>query len=264
VDLDDVRTTWEVIGRDDPLWAVLSWDGTEHGNWDVEKFFAEGEREVESFLTQARAVHASPTFGAALDFGCGVGRLSRALAGHFDTVTGVYVSAPMIEEANRLVASERPNCRFLVNTEPRLPFLSGTFDFVLTNIVLQHMPPPLAKGYMREFLRVLRPGGIAIIQIPSECSWKSTKPLVGPFINLLPPRAREVIYRRRRARDPRDLPMHSIPRAQVLRFLERAGGRVLACIDEGAGGPHWRSFHYIVRAAPGAAPRWPPWARLNR
>jgi SAM-dependent methyltransferase len=260
VDLDDVRTRWETIGREDPFWAVLSWEGTEHGNWDVEKFFAEGEREVESFLTQARAVNASPTFGDALDFGCGVGRLSRALAAHFDTVTGVDVSAPMIEQANRLVASEHANARFLVNPEPRLPFPPASFDFVLTNIVLQHMPPPLAKGYIREFLRVLRPGGIAILQVPSECSWKSAKPLVGPFINLLPPRLRELVYRRRRARDPRDLPMHSIPRIEVLRFVERAGGRVLACIDDGAGGPDWRSFHYIVRAGAGARRR----RRVNR
>jgi SAM-dependent methyltransferase len=258
VDLNDVRTTWEVIGRDDPFWAVLSWEGTEHGNWDVERFFAEGEREVESFLTQARAVNASPAFGAALDFGCGVGRLARALAGHFDTVTGVDVSAPMIEQANRLVASEHPNCRFVVNTEPWLPFAPASFDFVLTNIVLQHMPPSLARGYIREFLRVLRPGAIAILQVPAQSTWKSTKPLVGPFINLLPPRGREEIYRRRRARDARDLPMHSIPRARVIRFIERAGGRVLACIDDGAGGPDWRSFHYIVRAAPGAKRRRPP------
>ncbi|MDQ6776134.1 MAG: class I SAM-dependent methyltransferase [Actinomycetota bacterium] len=260
MNLDDVRATWENIGREDPFWAVLSWDGTEHGNWDVGKFFAEGEREVDSFLTQARAVNASPTFGDALDFGCGLGRLARALAGHFDTVTGVDVSAPMVEQADRLVASEHPNCRFVVNTEPRLPFPAASFDFVLTNIVLQHMPPPLAKGYIREFLRVLRPRGIAILQVPSECSWKSTKPLVGTLVNRLPSRAREVIYRRRRARDPRNLPMHSIARTEVLRFVERAGGRVLACIDDGAGGPDWRSFHYIVRAAPAARRR----SKLNR
>ncbi|HEY5318437.1 MAG TPA: hypothetical protein VIJ20_10680 [Solirubrobacteraceae bacterium] len=124
------------------------------------------------------------------------------------------------------------------------------------------MPPHLAKGYIRDFLRVLRPSGVVIFQVPSECSWKSAKPFVGTAINALPPRLREEVYRRRRARDPRNLPMHSIPRTVVLRFVERAGGRVIACIDDGAGGPDWRSFHYIVRAAPASTRRERPWASL--
>jgi SAM-dependent methyltransferase len=255
MNLDDVRAKWESIGRDDPFWGVLSWEGTEHGKWDIEKFFAEGEREVDSFLAEASAVHASPSFGNALDFGCGVGRLTRALARHFETVTGVDVSGPMVDQATRLVAPQHPNCAFVVSTDPRLPFPTDYFDFALTNIVLQHMPAPLAKGYVREFLRVLRPSGIAIFQVPSECIWKSERPIVGAPVNVLPPRWREEIYRRRRARDPRNLPMHTIPRTAVLRFVERAGGQVLACIEDGAGGPNWRSFHYIVRAHPGSARR---------
>ena len=38
----------------------------------------------------------------ALDFGCGAGRLSRALAAHFEHVVGVDVSASMIETARAL------------------------------------------------------------------------------------------------------------------------------------------------------------------
>lgn len=39
--------------------------------------------------------------GVALDFGCGVGRLTRALAAFFDRATGVDISSSMIEEAKK-------------------------------------------------------------------------------------------------------------------------------------------------------------------
>jgi SAM-dependent methyltransferase len=247
MDLADVRLKWEKMGRDDPLWAVLAWDGTEHGGWDLEAFFAEGERDVGAFLAEAAVLRASPHFGDALDFGCGVGRLSRALASRFESVTGVDISGPMIHQADRLVAAERSNCRFVLNTAATLPFPAASFDFVISNIVLQHMPPELAKGYIREFMRVLRPHGLAIFQVPDSCQWKSKKPVVGAVINSLPSRMREVVYRRRRRSDPRNLPMHCIPRNAVTTLVERNRGQLTACIEDVWGGPNWRSFHYIAR-----------------
>jgi SAM-dependent methyltransferase len=44
-------------------------------------------------------------------------------------------------------------------------FADGAFDFVFSFLVLQHMPPPLAESYLREF-RVLKPGGIGYFQMP--------------------------------------------------------------------------------------------------
>ncbi len=39
------------------------------------------------------------TFGKALDFGCGVGRLTQALADYFNEVAGVDVSPTMVNKA---------------------------------------------------------------------------------------------------------------------------------------------------------------------
>ena len=44
-------------------------------------------------------------------------------------------------------------------------FSDGSFDFVLVLIVLQHMEPELMRGYMREFVRVLRPHGVAFFNV---------------------------------------------------------------------------------------------------
>jgi SAM-dependent methyltransferase len=39
---------------------------------------------------------------------------------------------------------------------------------IYTSVVLQHMEPQLSIRYLREFARVLRPGGILVFQIPDR------------------------------------------------------------------------------------------------
>lgn len=58
-------------------------------------------------------------------------------------------------------------CEFVLNERADLLiFADGAFDFVVSFLVLQHMPPPLAESCMREVVRVLKPGGIGYFQIP--------------------------------------------------------------------------------------------------
>ena len=60
-------------------------------------------------------------------------------------------------------------CRFVLNETDRLPGIaSGTFDFVYSNIVLQHVEPRFTRRYLAEFVRVLRPGGLLVFQLPAE------------------------------------------------------------------------------------------------
>src|SRR5436853_440938 len=108
-------------------------------------------------------------FGKALDFGCGAGRLTRALSPRFVECVGLDISENMLEIARRLNA-DRENCCFQLNTRGDLScFADGEFDLVVSDIVLQHMPSTnLIKSYISEFLRVLHPGGLAIFQLPSH------------------------------------------------------------------------------------------------
>jgi SAM-dependent methyltransferase len=251
VRIDDVREQWESIGHQDPLWGVLSHEGKEHGNWDVEEFAGHGVRDVERIMLQLELLGTTPTPGDALDFGCGVGRLTRPLAERFERVTGLDVSAPMLEEARRL-SGDAAEPSYVLNVTETLPFANDSFDFVLSLIVLQHMPVRLAKGYIREFVRVLRPGGVAVFQMPSEPlgGSASANPLTRRVMNTLPPEWREEIHRRRRPREVRDLPMHGLRRAKVLRLVDGlAGARVAACVEDPYAGPGWRSFTYVLRRA---------------
>lgn len=58
----------------------------------------------------------------ALDFGCGVGRLTQALGARFDEVVGIDISSSKVKLAEELNTS--PNCKFVVNNVAD-PYLSS-------------------------------------------------------------------------------------------------------------------------------------------
>jgi SAM-dependent methyltransferase len=159
---------WERAAQIDPLWAILS-DPTKKGrHWDLQSFFETGRREVSLLLYQLRQLGRLPSAERALDFGCGVGRLTQALGATFAEVVGVDVSPTMIRLAERL--NRRPaTVRYVLNQSPALDQLgSSQFDLIYSDIVLQHLEPEAATGFIREFLRLLAPGGVTVFQLPSH------------------------------------------------------------------------------------------------
>lgn len=159
---------WEYLAKKDPLWAILSDPAKKDGRWKLDEFFASGEREITNVLRYLEREHLQPIdFSVALDFGCGVGRLSRALATRFDRVFGVDAAPTMIAEGKRL-NSDRPNIEFVLNQEPWLAWLAdASVSFVYTTLVLQHITYPESLSYVGELLRVLKPGGVAMFQTPT-------------------------------------------------------------------------------------------------
>lgn len=164
---DELQQAWEELGEKDPLWAVLTVDEMRGNKWNPEAFFKTGVEFIDGVRARLAQVGLSAKGKHAVDFGCGVGRLTQALAPYYETVTGVDISAPMIEKANEF-NHLGDRVRFVVNAKPDLGiFQDGSLDYVQTFIVLQHMHPRHQAGYMREFARILRPGGTLVFQIPS-------------------------------------------------------------------------------------------------
>src|SRR4051812_46865197 len=96
--------------------------------------------------------HHGMRFGRALDFGCGVGRLTQALARHFTHVTGIDISEQMLDLA-RQYNRHGERVEYALNTRPDLSqWPDHTFDFVYSIITLQHMEPVYARRYIAEFV----------------------------------------------------------------------------------------------------------------
>jgi SAM-dependent methyltransferase len=169
---------WDELAGFDPLWSVLTRRDRKGGGWDLDEFLATGDRDVSRMLAAA-AEHGHPRErGRALDFGCGVGRLTRALGAEFAEVVAVDISAVMIARAREL-CRDHANVRFAVNLAGDLScFESASFDLVCSTLVLQHLPQPAAAlRFVAEFIRLLRPGGIAVFQMPTRVPWRG-RPLV--------------------------------------------------------------------------------------
>jgi SAM-dependent methyltransferase len=167
-DIDSGARDWNELGELDPLWAVLTESSKRNRGWEEDEFFRTGEEEIALVLATAAEWSLPRNRERGLDFGCGVGRLTQAIARRFSETIGVDISEAMLARASKLNAHV-PNCRFHLNRQPDLSrYESNSFDFVYTNKVLQHLKQKQAiRLLITEFVRVLKPGGLAVFQVPA-------------------------------------------------------------------------------------------------
>lgn len=228
------------------MWAILS-DPTKRGRgWDEDEFFATGVTEIDGLIEriEGHGMMAGP--GAALDFGCGYGRLSRALADRIGRTTGIDISSSMIEGAKRLNVGH--DVEFFVNDAPDLAlFDDARFDVIYSNIVLQHVPSQTEiLHYVEEFVRVLKPGGSAVFQIPATMPWKYRIQPIARAYRLL--RAvgfsAEFLLQKLKLQPIR---MTAVAVHDVTARVEHAGGRVVAVDTETqVSGSDW-AIYFVTR-----------------
>jgi len=164
--LDYIKYKWEELGRRDPLWSVLTWEDKKDMQWDRNSFYHTGEVEIDKLFLDIENLPSKLQFDEALDFGCGVGRLTFPLTKKFNRVIGVDIASAMIDYAK---AANNQRASFLVNNRADLKiFADNKFDFVLSLITLQHLPTSLVKKYIKEFIRVVKPGGLVVFEMPDH------------------------------------------------------------------------------------------------
>jgi SAM-dependent methyltransferase len=241
VKLNDLRDNWDDLGRRDPMWAILA-DPSRRGNrWSPEEFFATGEDQVAEYLSLITSLGVGLQRERALDFGCGAGRLTQALGRRFRLVDGVDIAPSMIDLAGRY-NTEPDRLRFHVNEEANLRlFDDDTFDLVLSVIVLQHMNNDLKTRYLGEFIRVLRPGGIAVFTVPGHARLSASG-----MLRLLPNRLLNP-SRRRRYGYPSVMEFYPMRRPLVEEAIEAFGATLRAVVEDSLAGPPWESWFYIVQ-----------------
>ncbi|MCC6904298.1 MAG: class I SAM-dependent methyltransferase [Anaerolineae bacterium] len=156
---------WNERALDDPyFWTVNS---RPRYTWEIDDFLYTGEQtylnEIEPFLRREKL---TPPEMTAVEVGCGAGRMTVALAKRFKYVTGVDISDVLARRANDMLQyaqlADKGHC---VKCDNDLSMLAdGSVDFATSIIALQHIPDPaLQLAYIREFGRVLRPGGAFLV-----------------------------------------------------------------------------------------------------
>ncbi len=110
---------------------------------------------IEAFVTYVT----DGTRGPVVDAGCGTGRMTRLLASQGVDVSGIDVSAGMIDVARRTY----PELSFEVAGLSDLPFADGQLGGVFAWYSIIHSPPTDLPRIFAEFFRVLAPGGYALL-----------------------------------------------------------------------------------------------------
>ncbi|MGD0965433.1 MAG: class I SAM-dependent methyltransferase [Candidatus Acidiferrales bacterium] len=151
-----IRRDWDTRARENPR-AYINWPDIPN---EEGAFFASGRCDYERFVKPfLKKMEFDPRDKAALEIGCGIGRIARWMAADFDNYIGVDVSPEMVRKAT-LYGFPRATFQAVSGADLRgIP--TGSIDFVFSFAVFQHVPDKASIfGYFAESARVLRHGGI--------------------------------------------------------------------------------------------------------
>jgi ubiquinone/menaquinone biosynthesis C-methylase UbiE len=159
-----MRAEWNQRAREDAHYFVAFG----RRDQDDEEFFSTASDLVRELETELKRLPAGvpAVQRRALEIGCGPGRLLRPMSRWFGEIHGVDVSDEMIARANeKLRDIPHAHAHHASGSDLAL-FPANHFDFVYSYAVFQHIPSSdVVFSYLRETVRVLKPGGVARLHI---------------------------------------------------------------------------------------------------
>lgn len=165
---DHIQKVWSRLGDDEPHYSVLSSPKFKSINLGTSErdFYESGSAEVDGVLRRLQDLGISPDrSGRAMEFGCGVGRVTRFLANVFDALTAYDISRPHLAYARRYLDQEKITNTTLKWVENPESLDIPEHGFFYSRIVFQHNPPPMTKHFLAQIMEQLSPRGIAVFQI---------------------------------------------------------------------------------------------------
>jgi len=219
---DRIGEAWKMFGQTEPHWSVLTNESFRQENLaeNIERFYASGRNDIDVNLNFLRRAGLPTTFARALDFGCGVGRLTLGLAPHAGHVVGVDISPPHLRLAReRAEEVGIANVAFDSISAPGDMDRYRDFDLVISLIVLQHNPPPVMASLYEKLLAALAVGGVAIVQMPTFMGGQSFS--VAEYL----------------ANEQPSMEMNALPQKALFEIIEKMGCRPLEIRENSAAGP---------------------------
>jgi SAM-dependent methyltransferase len=215
-----IQDTWEQLGEKEPYFSVFTSEQFKQAKIkdNMDAFYATGRHNVEGmFKTLARNGIDCTRFRSCLEFGCGVGRNTRWLCERFARVYGYDISKSHLRIAENYFTGQKiRNATFQrlrrVQDIKTLPAV----DLVYSILVLQHNPPPIIELIVRQFIKILNPGGIAFFQVPTYRSG---------YVFTLQDYFRDEIQTRK-------MEMHVLPQKQIFEIVRQEGGQVFEVLED--------------------------------
>ena len=157
---------WESFAQEDAEYFIWTDLDRSQGALAMQRFFASGEVAAQRLLDFAAADLRARR--RSLEIGCGVGRLTVAMAKHFDEAVGVDIAPTMLrklrENAERLE---------LTNVRGELADAdwdaAGSVDFAYSWLVFQHIEDTgIIDRYLQRIARALCDDGVGCLQFDTR------------------------------------------------------------------------------------------------
>ncbi|MEO0142758.1 MAG: class I SAM-dependent methyltransferase [candidate division WOR-3 bacterium] len=239
-----IQRNWDEFAQKDPLWAILPIPEKKDNRWKIEDLFATGRDEIKSVMDYIEGLGIKIEHKKALDFGCGVGRLTQALCGYFDECIGVDISFKMLKLAQQY--NRYPErCLYILNCSPDLKiFKDNTFDLIYSNIVFQHLEQKFTLAYIREFIRILKKRGLIIFQVTTGIIGLGNK--LRRALNYLLPQTIRQIYKKIKYKTWAIKDMYCINEKFLNNFIKAIGGDIIDVVDDYSSMPRYRGKRYCI------------------
>ena len=158
------------LGEAEPWWSCLPDDRFRAAHIDaaaLDTFWQGGKAEAEQCETTLRRHNMVPgAFRTCVEFGCGVGRVTRALAGRFPRVIATDISTSHLETARRVLDEAGLSAVNTVLLSSNAAFEAlPRFEALVSVQALQYLAPPVARHFLERLLERLKPEGIAYLQL---------------------------------------------------------------------------------------------------
>lgn len=215
-----IHLEWEHLGKTEPYWSVVTQPQYYQAEFasHSEQFYTSGKYSADVFLAALRRCGVNPAqLSICLEVGCGVGRVTWALAAAFNKLIAADISRYHLNLAESYLNGKGvQNVEYQhwhrVQAIRQLPMLCAIFSV----ITLQHNPPPVMAWMLKELLGKLRPGGVACIQLPTYRNGYVFE--VERYLHSTPPNTLE---------------MHYLPQPDVFRIMTQAGCHLLEVREDG-------------------------------
>lgn len=233
--MTDTDQNWRLWGERDPYYGVLTDERFRSDNIDHHRddFFAAGQSFVDHWLYKFEQRFGALSRNRALDFGCGVGRLTIPLSEQFAAVVGVDVSPAMLREARANSAGRAIVYR---PSDDQLSAVEGTFDFVNSVIVLQHIPTVRGMVILKNLLDRVTEGGGCLIQITTKRNYRWKREMDYRIRHNVPGGKAIMNLLKGRSSDTPMMQMNEYSLADVLRLFHAAGFTENLCYLHDQGG----------------------------
>lgn len=156
------QENWNKLSDVDQYWSILVDPDKIDNKWNLNGFYITGKTQISNLLTFLSNYGVKIHFASALDYDCGVGRLSEALSESFTYFTGVVFSRIMINLAKS--HSKFTNLIYeKVNGKDLSNFQAKAFDFIIPLINLRHSPSNVQYNLVKEMVKLLKDDGVMVI-----------------------------------------------------------------------------------------------------